>query len=101
MAGSRIASHGQIALLTLSLPELLITAKSIHRWCFKTQKLDNTKGRLQKKKPDLRTLSQKVGGGPDQIPNFVVCEIGTRGGEGSQTLICPNFKSDLRTKGDL
>ena len=55
----------------------------------------------KKKKPDLRTLSQKVGGGPDQIPNFVVCEIGTRGGEGSQTLICPNFKSDLRTKGNL
>ena len=53
------------------------------------------------KKTDLRTLSQKVGGGPDQIPNFDVCEIGTRGGEGSQTLICPNFKSDLRTKGDL
>ena len=56
---------------------------------------------FKKNKPDLRTLSQKVGGGPDQIPNFVVCEIGTRGGEGSQTLICPNFKSDLRTKGDL
>ena len=36
------------------------------------------KGRLQnKKKPDLRTLSQKEGGGPDQIPKFVVCEIGT------------------------
>ena len=30
-----------------------------------------------KKKTDLRTLSQKVGGGPDQIPKFVVCEIGT------------------------
>ena len=29
---------------------------------------------------DLGTLSQKVGGGPDQIPKFVVCEIGTRGG---------------------
>ena len=37
-----------------------------------------TKGRLQKtNKPDLRTLSQKVGGGPDQIPKFFVCEIGT------------------------
>ena len=30
-----------------------------------------------KKKTDLRTLSQKVGGGPDQITKFVVCEIGT------------------------
>ena len=29
------------------------------------------------KKRDLRTLSQKEGGGPDQIPKFVVCEIGT------------------------
>ena len=29
------------------------------------------------KKTDLRTLSQKVGGGQDQIPKFVVCEIGT------------------------
>ena len=29
------------------------------------------------KKTDLRTLSQKVGGGPDQIPKFVACEIGT------------------------
>ena len=67
------------------------------------QTLILSKGRLQKKKKktDLRTLSQKVGGGQDQIPNFVVCEIGTRGWEGSQTLICPNFKSDLRTKGDL
>ena len=54
-----------------------------------------------KKKPDLRTLSQKVGGGPDQIPKFVVCEIGTRGGVGSQTPICPNFKSDLKTKDDF
>ena len=32
-----------------------------------------------KKKPDLRTLSQKEGGGPDQIPKFVKCEIGTWG----------------------
>ena len=52
-------------------------------------------------KTDLRTLSQKVGGGPDQIPKFFVCEIGTWGGVGSQTPICPKFKSDLRTKGDL
>ena len=37
-----------------------------------------TKGCLQnKKKPDLRTLSQKEGGGPDQIPKFIACEIGT------------------------
>ena len=40
--------------------------------------VDLGKGRLQnKKKPDLRTLSQKVGGGPDQIPKFLACEIGT------------------------
>ena len=30
-----------------------------------------------KKKMDLRKLSQKVGGGLEQIPKFVVCEIGT------------------------
>ena len=30
-----------------------------------------------KKNPDLRTLSQKEGGGSDQIPKFVACEIGT------------------------
>ena len=37
-----------------------------------------TKGRLQnKKKPDLRTLSQKEVGGPDQNPKFVACKIGT------------------------
>ena len=30
-----------------------------------------------KKKPDLRTLSQQEGGGPDQIPKFIACEIGT------------------------
>ena len=41
------------------------------------------------KKMDLRTLSQKVGGGPDQIPKFYVCEIGTWGGGGSQTPIFP------------
>ena len=34
-------------------------------------------GMPSKKKTDLRTLSQRVGGGPDQIPKFVVCEIGT------------------------
>ena len=55
----------------------------------------------KKKKTDLRTLSQKVGGGPDQIPKFVVCEFGTRGGVGSQIPVCPNFKPDLKTKGDL
>ena len=58
-----------------------------------------TKGRLQKKKTDSRTLSQKVDGGPDQIPKIVVCEIGIR--VGSQTPICPNFKTDLKTKDDL
>ena len=38
-----------------------------------------TKGRLQNKnkKTDLRTLSQKEGWGPDQIPKFLACEIGT------------------------
>ena len=30
-----------------------------------------------KKKTDLRTLSQKGGGGPDQIPKLMACEIGT------------------------
>ena len=29
------------------------------------------------KKTDLRTLSQKGGGGPDQIPKLMACEIGT------------------------
>ena len=29
------------------------------------------------KKTDLRTLSQKEGGGRDQIPKFIACEIGT------------------------
>ena len=66
-----------------------------------TQKWVRDAFKKKKKKPDLRTLSQKVGGGPDQIPKFVVCEIGTWGGVGSQTPICPNFKSDLNTKGDL
>ena len=56
---------------------------------------------FKKKTPDLRTLSQKVGGGLEQILKFVVYEIGTWGGMGSQTPICPNFKSDLKTKGDL
>ena len=41
MAGQRTASHGQIGLLTLSLLEMLITAKSVLR-CFKKQKLVNT-----------------------------------------------------------
>ena len=48
------------------------------------------------KKTDLRTLSQKERGGPDQIPKFVAYEIGTLGRESSQTLICPIFKYDLR-----
>ena len=47
------------------------------------------------------TFFLQEGGGPDQIPNFVVCEIGTWGTGSSQTLICPIFKSDLRTKDDL
>ena len=34
-------------------------------------------GMPSKKKPDLRTLSQKVGGSPDEIPKFFVYEIGT------------------------
>ena len=42
-----------------------------------------------------------MGAGPHQIPKFVVCEIGTWGEGGSQTPICHNFKSDLKTKGDL
>ena len=46
-------------------------------------------------------MSQKKGGGPDQIPKFVGCEFGTGGRGSSQTLICPIFKNDLRTKGDL
>ena len=38
----------------------------------------NLRDALKKqKKTDVWTLSQKVGGGPDQIPKFVVCEIGT------------------------
>ena len=54
------------------------------------------KGRLKKtKKTDVWTLSQKVGGGPDQIPKFVECEIGTRGGVGSQKPICQNFKGSF------
>ena len=41
MAGQRTASHGRIGLLTLSLLEMLITAKSVLRY-FKKQKLVNT-----------------------------------------------------------
>ena len=52
-----------------------------------------------KKKTDLRTLSQKGGGGPD--PKYIACEIGTLGRGSTQKLICPNFESDLRTKVDL
>ena len=53
------------------------------------------------KKTGFKDIVPKGGRGPDQIPKFVVCEIGTWGGVGSQTLICPNFKTDLKTKGDL
>ena len=52
-------------------------------------------------KKDLRTMSQKDGGGPHQIPKFLACEIGTWGRGLGQTLICPIFNFDLRTKGDL
>ena len=50
---------------------------------------------------DAFKIKKKEGGGPDQIPKLVVSEIGTCGRGGSQTLICPKFRSDLRTKGDL
>ena len=46
--------------------------------CCELMYTKSTKGSLQnKKKTDLRTLSQKEGGGPDQIPKLVACEIGT------------------------
>ena len=53
------------------------------------------------KKTDLRTLSQKEGGCPDQIPKFDAFEIGTWGRGSSEKLICPIFKSDSRTKGEF
>ena len=54
-----------------------------------------------KKKTGFKDIVPKGGRGPDQIPKFVACEFVTWREGSSQTLICPIFRSDLRTKGDF
>ena len=54
---------------------------------------------FKKKKPDLRTLSQKVGGGPDQIPKFLYVKLAHEGGYVVKHQFVPILR--LTSKGDL
>ena len=63
---------------------------------------DTKEAKGRHKKPGFKDIIPK--GGRGSGPNPKICFMWNwdmRGGVGSQTPICPNFKTDLKTKGDL